>query len=180
MNIKKLSFRGMRRQAGATLLELTMAIGIIATISIAAIAYFNTSNDSNRIKDEINNLNTLSGAVRNMFNSQGNYLGLNNAVILRSNAFPDRMRVPGNTTQIKHAWRDNGVTVAPTNFLGTANDSFTITYSNVPARACSDLVSRTMRYYDQVTVGSTVVTNVGAATTACGSTGTTTVKFITR
>lgn len=159
----------IRKQMGATLLELTMAIGIIATIAIAAIAYFNTANDSSKINDEVKNVNTLTGSIRNMFNSQGNYEGLTNEVVLTSGAFPDRMRVSvTEKSQIKHSWLNDGVTVLPTNFQGTANDSFTVLYKNVPARACVDLVSKTFRFYDQVDVDGTVITNIPSATTACG------------
>lgn len=170
----------IRNQIGATLLELTMVVGIIATIAIAAIAYFNTANDANKINDEVKNVNTLSGAIRNMFNSQGNYAGVTNTVILKSGAFPDRMRVPGSNINIKHSWADNGVVVVPVNNQGTANDSFTITYSAIPERPCTDLVSKTFRYYDKVDVNGTVVDTVGAAVTSCVAGNTNKIIFTSR
>lgn len=174
------NIKSLRNQVGATLLELTMSIGIIAVIAIAAISYFNTANDANRINDEVKNINTLTGAIRNMFNSQGDYTGLTNTAIIKSSSFPDRMRVSGSTTLIKHSWLNNGVTAVPINNAGTANDSFQITYAGIPERACSDLVSKTFRFYDKVTVNSTIITNVAGAATACAAGSANSIAFIAR
>ncbi|MND11567.1 Major structural subunit of bundle-forming pilus precursor [compost metagenome] len=161
--------KSFKNQVGATLLELVMSIGIIAVIAIAAISFFNTANDANKVNDEVKNLNTLSAAVRNMFNSQGDYAGLTNAVIIKSGAFPDRMRVPSSATLIKHSWLNDGVVVAPATVNGTTNDGFTVTYKDVPERACSDIATKTFRFYDKVVVGSTTITGSASATTACST-----------
>ncbi|MGD1524395.1 type 4 pilus major pilin [Vibrio owensii] len=160
--------RNFKKQAGATLMELTMVVGIIAIISIAGISYYNMVNNGNKIKDEVNNLNSLSAAVRNMFNTQGNYTGLTNQVILKSSTFPDRMRIAGNGNHIKHSWLNDGVDVAPKSASST-DDRFTVTYKDVPQDACSDLVSNTYRHFISVKVGSTQVTGAATAATACSS-----------
>jgi type II secretory pathway pseudopilin PulG len=161
---------GFRKQVGATLLELTMVVGIIAIIAIAAISYYNTTSHSNKINDEVKNVNTLTAAVRNMFDSQGDYAGLTNAVILKSGAFPDRMRVAGSTTLIKNAWVNNGVNLGTVAYQGTTNAAFTVSYLLIPERACTDIVSRTYRYYQDVvpvTVNGTAITGAALASTAC-------------
>lgn len=146
MKIKNIN--GYKKQAGATLLELTMVVGIIAVISIAAISYYNTVNNANKVKDEVNNINSLSASIRNMFNSQGSYEGLENKIILKSSSFPDRMRVnQTDFVNIKNSWLNAGVTVASTNIMGTAHDGFTITYTGVPQKSCFDLLSQTIRHY---------------------------------
>jgi type II secretory pathway pseudopilin PulG len=174
--------RGLRKQVGATLLELTMVVGIIAIISISAISYYNTTSHSNKINDEVKNVNTLTAAVRNMFDTQGSYTGLTNAVILKSGAFPDRMRVPNSTTLIKNAWVSNGVDLGTVAYQATADAAFTVTYKLVPERACTDLVTKTFRHYTDVvpvTVNGTSISNSGVAATACNS-ATNTIVFTAR
>ncbi len=163
--------RQIKSRRGATLLELTMVVGIIAIISIAAIAYYNSVNNGNKIKDEVNNLNSLSAAIRNMFNTQGSYEGLNNRVVLKSSTFPDRMRVPvpNNNTQIKHSWLSNGVIVESATVSGTAHDGFTITYKDVPNDACTDIVSNTYRHFVKVEAGNGAISNLGDVAGSCKS-----------
>lgn len=172
-----MSMKSIKNQVGATLLELVMSIGIMAVIAIAAIAYFNTANDSNKVGDEVKNLNALTGAIRQMFDSQGDYAGIDNKTVIKSGAFPDRMRT-SNVNYIKNSWLTNGVVVTPATVSGTANDGFNITYSGVPERACVDLTTKTFRYYETVKIGATTVTGAASATTACGATNT--IVFTTR
>lgn len=161
--------KNYRNQAGFGLIELMLSIGIIAILAIGVVSYFNNVDHSNKVKDEVNNLNALSGAVRNMFNSQGSYTGLTNEVILKSGGFPDRMRVPNNTTDIKHGWLTQGVTVAPAT-VDSTDDSFTITYAGVPERACSDIIANGFRFFEQVTVNGTQIVDVATAATSCTDT----------
>jgi type II secretory pathway pseudopilin PulG len=178
----------LNKQKGATLLEIVMVIGIIAVIAISAMAYFNQANNSQRAVEEVKNIATLAGSIRNMFNTQGNFEGLENEVILKSNAFPDRMRVPGSDQLIKHGWADDGVEVESENNIvsATNNDAFSITYKDVPEAACSDLVAHTVRYYMIVEVDGTplkdslsgLTPTVADVTDACD--GTVEIKFITR
>lgn len=178
----------LNKQKGATLLEIVMVIGIIAVIAISAMAYFNQANNSQRAVEEVKNIATLAGSIRNMFNTQGNFDGLENEVILKSNAFPDRMRVPGSDDLIKHGWADDGViVVSESNVVSTTNhDAFSITYKNVPESGCSDLVANTVRYYMIVLVNNSEIKNaltgkeptVRDVTDKCS--GTVDIKFITR
>jgi len=158
--------KNFKKQAGATLMEMTMVVGVIAIISIAGIAYYNSVNNGNQIKDEVNNVNSLSASIRNMFNTQGNFTGLSNEVILKSSTFPDRMRVANDTTSIKHSWANAGVIVAPITY-DSPDDRFTITYQEIPERSCTDLVSNTYRHFISVTVGNTIVDGSASAATAC-------------
>lgn len=141
------NIKNYKGQVGATLLEMVMVVGIIAVISIAAISYYNSVNNGNKIKDEVNNLNSLSSAIKNMFNTQGDYEGLNNNAIISSSTFPDRMRVRNSPNLIKSSWKNDGVVVRAVQMLDTPNDGFTVTYSEVPQKACFDFVQQTSRHY---------------------------------
>lgn len=185
MKIKKIN--GYKKQAGTTLLEMVMVVGIIAVISIAAISYYNTVNNANKVKDEVSNVNSLSSAVRAMFNSQGSYEGLNNKIILKSSTFPDRMRVnETDFANIKNSWLNNGVVVGSTNMRGTAHDGFTITYSGVPQKSCFDLLTQTARhYYVKVgggawSEGDNRIDTMAEIDSYCATTDNNTIVFTTR
>lgn len=167
MNRQLRNMRRLGRQAGFSLIELVLVLTIIGAATIITISAFNTSDDSQQVQEQVNNMNALSGAVRHMFNTQGSYTGLTNTVILRSIAFPEQMRVPNSTTLIKHSWANDGVDVAPINELGTADDAFSITMKAVPDTSCASIAATTFRHFMRVTVGSTDITNVPQATAAC-------------
>lgn len=143
-----------RKQHGSTLIELIVVIGVIALIILGVAKNANTATNSNTIRDEISNLATLSSTIKNMFSSQGNYEGLANSIVLQSSTFPEGMRVDADDTEnIKTTWASDGVQVASTNMLGSDNDGFTITYSNVPQKQCHDFIAATFRYYYINTAG---------------------------
>jgi prepilin-type N-terminal cleavage/methylation domain-containing protein len=178
MNRQLRGIRRIGRQAGFSLIELVLVLTIIGAATIITISAFNTTDDSQQVQEEVNNVNALSGAIRHMFNTQGDYNGLTNTVLLRSVAFPEQMRVPSSTTLIKHSWLNDGIDVAAINELGTADDSFTITLKAVPDTACASIASTTFRHFIRLTVGSTDITNVPSATTAC--TGSPDMVFVAR
>lgn len=153
-------------QMGATLLEVLMVVGIITVITVSALSFFNSTNEASKIQEATKNLGTLTAGVRNMFNSQGNYNGLTNDVILTGNSVPPSMRNGNSTTDLKHGWNSAGITVAPATQV-SADDSFTITYVDVPQEACVEIVSSTYRQYDSVEVEGTAITGVADIATSC-------------
>lgn len=166
------------RQSGFSLLEITMVAGIIILFSVAAIVGYRMASDSANMNKAVNSLNSITAGVRNMFATQGDYVGLTNAVMLTSNSLPEDLRGTGSGT-IKSPWLNAGVTLSPANVGGTANDGFNIRFNNVPARACQNFVTQVFKSYT-ITVGSTPVTSVATASTACASGTTQNITFATR
>lgn len=162
------------KQAGVTLLELVMVVGIIAVIMVSGIAYFNSANSANKINDEVKNIASISASVRNMFNTQGHYKGLGtsgltgNQIVLKSSAFPQRMRVSG-SSNIRHSWADDGVEIHEYADSGHPSPHyfFEIVYKDIPEEACADLVSKTLQHYAEVRVGSTKITSLGSMSSSC-------------
>lgn len=172
--------KNKKGQAGYSLLEITMVAGIIIIFSVAVIIGYRIASDSTNLNKAVNNLNSLTAGVRNIFATQGDYNGLTNAVIVSSNSIPEDMRVPGNTTQIKSPWANNGITVTPVNVGGTADDGFEMKWNNVPRSACQDFVTKVYRSYTVQVGGGAAVTGVAGAATACNGTGNVTITFTTR
>lgn len=170
------------RQAGFSLLEIVMVAGIIIVLSVAAIVAYQSAQQATNMNTAVSNLNSLTASIRNTFATQGDYTGLTNAVVLSSNSLPENMRVSAAGTTIKSPFANDGVDVAPANVGGTANDGFKITFKNVTGRQCQDFVNKMYRHYETVQAGSTTVTSVATAASACGGSATakTTVSFSTR
>jgi type II secretory pathway pseudopilin PulG len=168
------------KQAGFSLLEISMVAGIIVVLSVLAIIGFQAAKQSADLARAVTNLNALTASVRNTFASQGDYTSLSNTSVLTSNTLPENMRVPASTTLIKSPYANDGFTVSAANVGGTANDGFQMDMKLVPARACQDFVSQVYRNYDTVSVGGSAVTSVATAATACSGTGAKTLTFTAR
>ena len=118
-----------------------------------------------------------------MFKTQGTYAGLKNDVITTSVSFPEQMKIVGSPSLIKHSWLSDGVDITAST-QSTTNDSFSILYKEVPAGACTAIVSGVYRNFDNTKVGAkdiskystTAVTDIAAA---CGvsDTGTSTIEI---
>lgn len=170
-----------RNQNGFTMIELMIVLALAAIATVIGISLYNSNSAQTEIEREVRNLNSLVPLVKQTFmTAQGNYEGLSNTVMLNSKSFPESMRVGSSNTLIRHSWNNDGVDLAPVNFLGTAFDSFTITYKSVPAAACQDLMSRVYKFFEEVDINGTVVTNVGNISTSCGTSGNSTITLTTR
>lgn len=158
----------LQLKKGLTLLELLMAVGIAALIAIVALTFFNQTSDATKVSNEVKNLGSLASGVNNAYASQRNYAGLNNTVILLTNAVPDVMRGP-TANDIAHGWLNTGVTIAPFTDV-SPDDQFTVTYAAVPPGPCVDLATKTVASFDSLDVNGNPITagnEVALATAAC-------------
>lgn len=169
------------RQAGFSLIELMIVFTLIAIATIIGINLYTSNKAQTEIDREVRNLNALVPLIQQTFmTAQGNYAGLSNTVMLNSKSFPQGMRVNGSNTLIRHSWNNDGVDLDPVNFLGTADDSFTVTYKQVPAQACQDMMTRLYTLFDQTEINGSVVNNVGDVSLRCGNSGTSTIVLTAR
>jgi type II secretory pathway pseudopilin PulG len=180
----KLNFR---RQAGATLIEIMMVVALMAVITIGALVYFNSANESSKVQDATASLTALSSVIRNQFSTQGDYSGLTADVAMKFGNVPESMLVRSGTgssatpSRFRHPWNQNtGAVALDTATTNVADDSFKITYAVVPAASCVDLMTRTYRHFDTAQVGGTVVTSVATITSACGTSGNVTMSWTAR
>lgn len=168
----KLNFR---RQAGATLIEIMMVVALMAVITIGALTYFNSANESSKVQEATASLTALTSVIRNQFATQGSYEGLTADVAAKFGNVPESMLVrSGPTLRFKNPWNQaaGAVTiVADTEGVNTPNDSFVVTFTGIPAATCTDLMTRTYRHFDEAMVGTTTVSTVATITNACGTSG---------
>lgn len=176
----KLNFK---RQAGATLIEIIMVVALIAIITIGALVYYNSAQDGSRVSEAVAGVTALSAVVRNQFSTQGNYNGVSETVVMRFGGVPESLivRNGANAVNLKHPWNNaaGSVTVAAAQTTAP-EDSFRITFNQVPAAICNDLLSKTYRHFLRTEVGTAVVASVAAITNACGAAGNVNVSFTQR
>jgi Tfp pilus assembly protein PilE len=180
----KLNFR---RQAGATLIEIMMVVALMAVITIGALVYFNSANESSKVQDATAGLTAMTSVIRNQFATQGDYNGLTDTVAMKFGNVPESMLMRTGTgststpSRFKHPWNQNtgAVTIASAT-TNVADDSFKITYALVPAASCVDLMTRTFRHFDIAQVGGTTVTSVATITSACGTSGNVSLSWTAR
>lgn len=146
-----------RKQQGFTLIELAIVLAIAAIIGILIFMRMTKVQNANIANNESSNLAMMVSDARTKFSNQGDYAGVSAAVLINNGLVPQTM-VSGAT--IKTGW-GTGVTVAPSNLNGTANDGIKFTYT-VPKKNCSDFVTGAAAAVSKITIGTTVVKNAPA------------------
>lgn len=132
MNMKK-KYTELR-QRGLTLIEAAMVLAIATLVVAGIMIFFQSASIGSKTNEAMSQLGDLQNGVRSIYAGQPTYVGLNNAGLIAARIIPSKM-VSG--AEIRHAFNGN-VTVAPATYPtgGSANNSFTVTYANVPAEAC--------------------------------------------
>ena len=155
-----------RKQRGYGLLEIMLGIAIVGILVGLVVKAFGGINESTKVEQAFKNQVALTTAVVNAYRSQGDYVGLINAAMTKSPALPADMKVPANLAQIKHPWRTDGVTLAPTT-ITSANDAFTMTWVDVPEGACISIAQQTYRLYQGMSINGTAITSVSNVAPSC-------------
>lgn len=122
-------------QRGASLLEIIAYLGVAAVVVYGAVSLLSTAfggANTNQALVEITSLRTQIKKIY-MGQSAGYGTGSQNATLVLQSAFPSTLNVTAPST-VTNSW--NGA-VSVTG----ATSTFTISYANVPANICSQLVS---------------------------------------
>lgn len=141
------------KQAGMSLMELMMYIGIASVILLTVVGGYNAVKTSSENSSEIKNIQSIIAKVRSMFAGKNNYTGVSATMLKNAGGIPTAM-VSG--TNVVHSWSDTAITIA----AATPPTSFNLTYPAVPTANCIELA--------QTLAGS--VTNINIGGTALGTT----------
>lgn len=162
-----------RKSKGFTLLELLLVVAIVAIALAVLFFLFNKVQSKSTAQTEAQNLVTMAADVKGLFSPQGNFTGINDAVLVQNNVPPTGM-VSGNN--IVNGW-GGAVTVAP---AGIRNSQATFRYAGVPTGdSCSAFVQGAQSAFAIINVNGRVIKNVTTGTkfsaatlgTACNGTG---------
>jgi len=171
-NKMKKNYKRIISKSGFTLVEIVLVLVILGGLAIVTMQTFNDTDDTSKAQAEIQNLQSLTASIKQMFRTQGTYSGLANDVVTTSVSFPEQMKIVGSPSLVKHSWLSDGLDITPYT-QSTTNDSFSILYKEVPASACTAIVSGVYRNFDNTKVGAKDITKYSTTavkdiSAACG------------
>lgn len=111
------------RQAGFTLLELLLVVGVGALLLIGGIATYRLVTEGNKVTDSTRLLLQIKQEAQTLYQNQADYSGLDETVLQGLGVIPDSQRHPFN----------GDITVASS---GGADETFDVTYAGIPDSAC--------------------------------------------
>lgn len=169
--MKKLSSpRGIRAsQAGMTLIEMLMVIGIGSLIVVGGFTLFGNTSEKNKATQMVRDYGTIKTAVNNVYAQQPNYQGINVATIAQSGAIPRNMLTGAARNGISSVY--GAVTLAPAG--GNMQWAATFTGTNMPKAVCSSFVSSIIKSVRQIDINGTTLTSASTPANinaACGLT----------
>lgn len=153
------------KQRGVTLLEVTMAIGIIAVIVVSALAYFNSTNLVRETTGLIRNIASLTSGISVVYQKQATYAGIEADAVRASNHIPQEMN-GGAAGALAHPWREDGITITDFTFT-SPGDSYEITLSDIPLDPCPSLAAGIYEEYIQVEINGSLITQIADITGQC-------------
>jgi hypothetical protein len=157
----------LRRQRGASLLEVIAYLGVAAIIILGAIALLSSAfsgANTNRTATEVSTIRT--GVKKLYMGQQASFSGITTTVLIAAKVFPSSLNISG-TTAVYNPW-GGAVTVT----ASADNMSFILSYAKVPQDVCINTVSSSGDW-NTVAVGTTSMTppiSPATATTACSGT----------
>ena len=161
-----------RHQAGMTLMEMMIVLGIIGLLVGAAAMFGTTSSNSQGGTQHITELNGLRQSMRGLFNGQGNYGNTTagtytsaNGTLISAQQVPSTLAASG--TSITNKW---GGALTVQGSLA----QFYISSASVPLPVCVSIVSQAIQAgWASVSVGTTYAagsTSIVSPATAAGAT----------
>ncbi len=146
-------------QTGASLLELTIALGVILTITGAIAGGFAANRANARFDASRTELLTVASAASQIARN-GNLAGINERFIAESRLVPETMvRGNGATTRLTHSMGGQFL-ISPETIPGVPGATgVRIVMSGLSAGRCEDAAVTFAERFDVVTVGSTAVKN---------------------
>jgi prepilin-type N-terminal cleavage/methylation domain-containing protein len=157
-----------RRQRGFTIVELTIAIGIIAVLAIFGLPFARGLIIDGKVQPTSSDIVRAAAKIRSNFTGQGTtpYASITTASFAnaaRGLASAITVTGSGTTSAMTHDLGTTGsaVTVASAT-VTTAGDSFTVTLPTVNEAACPGLAAQVAKATEVITINGTSVKAVGA------------------
>lgn len=164
-----------KNKKGFSLIELLLALGVIAAITISAFMIYKNVKSSNIAKEEINNIHMIKSEIKSLYLSSPGYDGIKTDVLVKAKVFPEKMLISDNGTlkPINSFKGDITVVGAADNPEGTNSYGYTLRYYNVPSEECIKIVTALQpsfyRIIIQLPVGNSIFLTVDQIVKACNS-----------
>jgi hypothetical protein len=131
---------GSTRKRGVTLIEAVLYISIALALIVGGLVFFQQASLAQRVNSAVRNISALASEARGLYQSENVFTGFTGNTLIDAGAAPSSLIVgSGPTATLQNEWGGRIVGEAAT--VLTANDSFLLTYENVPRAACVRLAN---------------------------------------
>lgn len=145
--------KSLKPQWGATLVELLLFAGVVIGAGAAVIAMAMAASDKAKTQDLGRDTAALVAVFEDAVGSRQSYYGLTSRLAITSGLVPEGLNQDG---QLRSSF--GPVRVAP---YGPNHDGFRLTFENIPAKHCPDLLQHLAPLARELRVGSEVVGSRG-------------------
>jgi prepilin-type N-terminal cleavage/methylation domain-containing protein len=165
------------KQAGFTLLEVTVVLVIGALLIGGALALFSGASSAQASNQLLSDLTSVRSSVKSTFYGQGGYGTANlNQVLVNAGRVPSTITVTAGTPPTL----THGVNSGTMTIVGATNN-YNITLTNIPTEICLSLLSNSQGF-NQITVNSAAAITAfpispATASTSCSTTSSNSIVF---
>lgn len=150
--------------------ELGLVLLVVALLTIGAVTMYSNNLRQASINQNISDIQNIASTAKSAYGVSNLYGSVTTAVAVRSHIVPSNLR-DGEAATATNSY-GSSITITPANGTGS-NDLLTLTWGNVPANQCLEIVNGVSPSMRRITVGGTVVKAldsslvVATTTTAC-------------
>jgi type II secretory pathway pseudopilin PulG len=147
------------RERGFMSIELGLVLLVVAIMIAAAVLFYRDSQKKQSINNNHSEIISIAGNLVSKYGQLNRYGDVDTELVVKAGVVPAHLRDPGADTATNRF--GGAITIEPTDLTGT-NDAVNITWPNVPANQCSDIVSASEGEFRVISVDGTEVKSDGA------------------
>src|SRR5260364_339173 len=128
-----------RRQEGFTLIEIMIALAIVAVAIALAIKPVHQALSNAKANDEMGELPTIIANIQKVFANRANFGGATQELFVNQHVFPTERVVP-QTAELANRWGGAITTSVVTIGSSASNNGIALTYEGVPSMECAAVI----------------------------------------
>jgi type II secretory pathway pseudopilin PulG len=169
----------IRRQRGNALVFSMLGLVIGGIVLALGISYYQTAQSNAQVQSTVSEVTAIIGGAQQNYGQYG-YNGLTTAVAVGSRVIPETRA----DSSGKAATNSYSGAISLVDNSADTPDTAKLTYANVPAAQCSQIINGAQSLARQITVGSTDVKgidgiiDIAKVTTQCTAASTVSIDFV--
>jgi hypothetical protein len=171
------------KQKGFVSVEMGLTMLVGGILIVAAILFFTDNMRKTSVSANVQQLQMIAGTAKSTYGARNEYGSVTTAVAVRGHVIPTDLRDGTNPTATNSF--GSAITVVPaTTGTGGANDALSLSWGNVPAVQCSDIVTSVASSMRRIAVAGTDVKpldsplNIATLTSQCETADNVAITFV--